>query len=244
MISVTLLSKNSARHLSKVLDALQPFEEVLIYDNGSSDSSKEIARRYPNVNWVEGPFLGFGPTHNEASRRAKNDWIFSVDSDEIPTPELVREILALNLTRGYVYTVARQNEYRGRWIRGCGWYPDRVTRLYHRFDTHFSDAQVHEKVLIENMQVVNLRHPLRHLSYENLSDFLVKMEHYSELYSRERAGKVPSSPCKAILHALFAFFKSYFLKKGFLDGYPGFVISSYNAHTAFYKYLKLYEKNL
>lgn len=244
MISVTILSKNSERHLAKVLDALTSFDEVLLYDNGSMDKTLEIGESYPNVVIKKGSFQGFGPTHNIASALAKNDWIFSCDTDEVATPELIEEIKSLTLERKKVYSIPRRNEYRGRWIKGCGWHPDRVTRLYHRADTRFTDAQVHERILTDQVQVIDLKSPLRHFSYDDIGDFLLKMEHYSELFAKERKGKVSSSPSKAALHALYAFFKSYFLKKGFLDGYPGFVISSYNSHTAFYKYLKLYEANL
>lgn len=243
MISVTLLSKNSERHLAQVLEPLAPFDEVLLYDNGSTDRTLEIARRFPNVKIVSGPFIGFGPTHNQASSLAKNDWIFSLDTDEIATPELIQELLSLPLQRGQVYSVSRKNEYRGRWVRGCGWYPDRVARLYNRLDTRFTEALVHEKIITDHLALIDLKSPLRHLSYHDLSDFLTKMQRYSDLFAEERLGKVASSPTKATLHALFAFFKSYFLKRGFLDGYPGFVISCYNSHTAFYKYLKLYERN-
>ena len=94
----------------------------------------------------ERPFIGFGPTHNIASSLAKHHWILSIDSDEIVTPALANEIQALTLTRGSVYSFPRHNEYRGKWIRWCGWHPDRQIRLYHRLDTQFTDAQVHEAV--------------------------------------------------------------------------------------------------
>lgn len=244
MISVTLLAKNSERHLEKVLAALHSFDEVLLFDNGSTDQTLAIARRFPNVQIKEGTFKGFGPTHNEATSLARNDWILSIDSDEVVTPSLNTEIQSLKLERGTVYTIPRQNEYRGRPIKGCGWSPDIVTRLYNRRDTYFTDAAVHEKIVDKNLLIHPLKNPLQHYSYDNLHDFLSKMQHYSDLFAKDRVGKIKSSPCKAVLHGWFAFFKSYILKKGFLDGYPGFVISRYNAHTAYYKYLKLYEYNL
>lgn len=243
MISVTLLSKNSEKHLQKILEVLSDFDEVLIYDNGSTDRTLEIAKRFANVVVHEGPFFGFGPTHNKASSLAKNDWIFSLDTDEVPTKELLKELAALQLKRGRVYSVPRSNVYRGRTIKGCGWSPDRVIRLYNRLDTKFTEVQVHERVISQGLQEIPLKGPLLHYSYESVHDFLTKMQAYSDLFAKENAGKIPSSPCKAILHAVFAFFKSYFLKRGFLDGYPGFLISVYNSHTALYKYLKLYENN-
>jgi glycosyltransferase involved in cell wall biosynthesis len=243
MISVTILTKNSQKYLKQVLDALRPLDEVLLYDNGSKDETLAIAAAFPNVKVETGPFMGFGKTHNHASSLAKNDWILSIDSDEVATPELLKEILELKLERGSVYSMPRQNQYRGKWIKWCGWHPDRQLRLYNRLDTRFTDAEVHEKIILKGLKEVRLNSSFKHFSYENLSDFLAKMQHYSELFAKERAGKVSSSPLKAYLHGRFAFFKSYILKRGFLGGYEGYIISSYNAHTAFYKYMKLYEMN-
>lgn len=244
MISVTLLARNSEQHLQQVLESLQAFEEVLLFDNGSTDRTLEIAAKFPNVVIKQGIFSGFGPTHNLASSLAKNDWILSIDTDEVVTPALSKEILSLTLEPETVYILSRQNEYRGRVIKGCGWSPDKVTRLYNRKVTQFSDAAVHEKIIDKGLKKVELAAPLKHYSYRDLHDFLKKMQHYSDLFALDRVGKVTSSPVKALLHGWFAFFKSYLLKKGIFDGYPGFVISLYNGHTAYYKYLKLYEKNL
>lgn len=241
-ISVTILTKNSAKYLSQVFEALASFDEVLIYDNGSSDDTLSIAKCFPNVTVRQGPFTGFGPTHNVASDLAKHDWIFSIDSDEVATPELVQELATLALDSSSVYSVWRQNFYNGRWIRWCGWYPDRQVKLYNRQKTRFSDAQVHEAVITDNMKVVELVAPVRHYPYENTADFLNKMQTYSALYAKQARGK-RSSVSKAVGHGVFAFFKSYILKRGFLGGREGFIISVYNGNTAFYKYLKLLEES-
>lgn len=243
MISVTILTKNSQKYLKEVLLSLQMFEEVLLYDTGSTDETLNIAMTFPNVKIHRGEFSGFGPTHNKASDSAKHDWILSIDSDEVVTEEMAAEIRRVVLNPNAVYSFPRHNYYRGKFIKWCGWYPDRQFRLYHRKHTRFTDAQVHEAVVIENMHHIPLNAPLRHYSYENVSDFLSKMQSYSELFAVQNKGKKKSSISKAILHGWFAFFKSYVLKRGFMGGYEGFVISVYNGNTAFYKYLKLLEAN-
>jgi glycosyltransferase involved in cell wall biosynthesis len=242
-ISVTILTKNSEKYLQKVLSALSVFDEVLIYDNGSSDKTLEIAREFSNTRICVGQFIGFGKTHNTASAAAKNDWIFSIDSDEEVTPALVQEIEAINLDKAHVYSIPRNNFFNGKWIKGCGWYPDRQIRVYNRKATQFTNDEVHERVLSDGMEIVELRSPINHYSYESITDFLSKMQTYSTLFAKQNKGKKSSSTCKAVLHSWFAFFKSYILKKGFLDGKEGFIISRYNANTAFYKYLKLAEAN-
>jgi glycosyltransferase involved in cell wall biosynthesis len=242
-ISATLLTKNSERFLDEVLKSLKSFDEIVIYDNGSTDRTLEIAKHYSNVTIHQGPFLGFGLSHNKASSLAKNDWIFSIDSDEVVTERLQEILLALKPTPHTVYAFPRENYYNGKWIQWCGWCPDYQVRLYNRTQTKFTDAHVHEAIITKNMKMQKLDAPLIHYSYNSLEDFLSKMQSYSTLFAEQNKGKKTSSPWKAISHAFFAFFKSYILKRGFLGGYEGFVISSYNAHTAFYKYLKLYEAN-
>lgn len=242
-ISVTILTKNSEKYLSQLLDSLTAFDEVLIYDNGSTDDTFEIAKGFSNVKIVVGPFEGFGPTHNKASSYAKHPWILSIDSDELTTPEMVKEIASLTLQEDAVYSFPRHNYFNGKFIRWCGWYPDRQRRLYHRDKTQFTNAQVHEAIITSNMRLIKLKGPLIHYSYDSIADFLSKMQSYSTLFAQQNQGKKSSSQYKALIHGLFAFIKSYILKRGFLGGYEGFVISAYNGHTAFYKYLKLYEAN-
>lgn len=243
MISVTILTKNNEKYIKEVLESVRDFDEVLIYDNGSKDNTLSIAESFPNVTIIKGPFMGFGETHNHASSLAKNDWILSIDSDEIVKPELVKEIQGLTLDPRCVYSMPRDNYYRKKHIKWCGWYPDRQYRLYNRQHTRFTDAKVHEQVIVEEMQHIPLKKSIIHYSYSEISEFLDKMQSYSTLFAQQNKGKKHSSPLKAVLHAVYSFIKSYFIKRGILGGYEGFLISSYNAHTAFYKYLKLYEEN-
>jgi glycosyltransferase involved in cell wall biosynthesis len=241
MISVTVLTKNSERHLKEVLASLAQFDEVVVVDTGSTDHTIAIAKGFENVRLYERPFIGFGPTHNIASALARHEWILSIDSDEIVTDALRNEILSLPLDAGCVYSFWRKNYYHNRHIRGCGWYPDQVIRLYNRTKTSFSDALVHESVRAEGFRTVPLSAPVLHYPYECVADFLVKMNAYTTLFAEQNPRKKASIP-RAILHALFAFFKTYLLKCGFLLGAEGFEIAWFNMNCAFYKYAKLRER--
>lgn len=242
-ISVTVLTKNSQKYLKEVLKALAPFDEVLVYDTGSEDDTIAIAKRFPNVRVIEELFIGFGPTHNMASAAAKHQWILSIDSDEVVTPEMIQEMNKITLDDDAVYTFARHNYYNGKFIKWCGWYPDRQIRLYNKTKTRFSDDQVHEAIISQGMKKIALDAHFVHHSYSNISDFLAKMQSYSTLFAQQNCGVVSSSVPKALLHGFYAFFKSYLLQLGILGGFEGFLISSYNGHTAFYKYIKLREAN-
>lgn len=243
MISVTILVKNGERCLKEVLTSLKNFNEVIVFDTGSTDKTIEIASKFPNVALHQAPFIGFGPSHNAAAACAKNDWILSIDADEVISEELSNEILSLQLDANTIYSFPFFNFFNGKHIKWCGWHPESHIRLYNRKVTSFSEALLHEGVVKKNLKEIRLTHPVYHYSYDSISHFLQKMERYSTLFAEQYQYKRHSSPWIAIYHGLGAFLKSYFLKKGFLGGYEGFIISLYNGHTAFYKYIKLYEAN-
>lgn len=244
MISVTILTKNSAETLEATLRSLKNFPEVLVLDTGSTDHTLDIAAQFPHVKIVLEQFRGFGPTHNRASELASNDWILSIDSDEILTPDLASEVLSLKLDPNCVYSIDRHNYFNGKRMTCCsGWYPDRIVRLYHRKSTRFTDDAIHESVIARGLRIIPLRWPLLHTPYRSIDAFLAKMQTYSTLFAEQNAGKKTSSLGKALCHASAAFFKNYFLKRGFLGGKEGFIISLYNTHTAYYKYLKLAFRN-
>ncbi len=244
MISVTILAKNSEETLENTLKSTQNFPEVILLDTGSTDATLEIASRFPNVKVHKRPFEGFGSSHNAATALASHDYILSLDSDEVLKPDLAEEILSLNLDPKATYTILRENYFRGKHIKGCaGWHPDWVCRLYNRKETSFDLAKVHEKIIQGPLKNIRLQGAMTHTPYRKIGDFLTKMETYSTLFAKQHAGKKKSSFFSAISHGFAAFFKSYVLKKGFTLGEEGFLISLYNGHTAFYKYLKLAEEN-
>jgi glycosyltransferase involved in cell wall biosynthesis len=241
-ISVTILTNNSGAYLSECLSALQAFSEVVILDNGSTDDTVAIASGFRNVTLHEHPFTGFGPMKNIAVDKASNDWILSVDSDEIVTPELAHEILGLKLDGNMVYVIERDNHYHRRLIRGCGWDNDRVERLFNRKSTKYDDKLVHEGLIMSgNLNTELLSGRLNHYPYDNASQLLQKMQHYSTLWAEEYHGRKKVSPLKAMLYGILTFVKSYLLKNGWRFGYEGLLISVSNANGVFYKYIKLYE---
>lgn len=244
MISVTILVKNGQRRIKQVLESVKELDEVILLDTGSTDATVEIASHFSNVVIHRTDFKGFGPAHNTAAALAKNDWILSIDADEILSKELLKEILSLSLNSKCVYALRFHNFFNERHIKWCGWHPESHIRLYNKKMTRFSEALVHEGVLSGRLEQLCLHHPIYHYPYDTLSDFLQKMERYSSLFAEQYQSKRKSSPWIAIYHGMGAFLKSYLLKRGFLGGYEGFLISIYNGHTAFYKYLKLFQANV
>lgn len=243
-ISVTVLTYNSERTLYSTLQALKPFAEVIVLDCRSTDRTKEIALSFDNVQFYETPVQGFGQLHKKANKLASHNWILSVDSDEVLSPKLVQEILSLELDDPQkIYALCRKNFLWGRQIRGCGWSPDWVRRLFHKKAAAFDERLVHEKVCGENLKTVRLKGRADHTPYLSIGDFLEKMQRYSTLFAEQNRGKIKSGLGKALGHGTYAFLRSYFLRCGFLYGMAGWVISVYNCQTAYYKYLKLWELN-
>lgn len=243
-ISVTMITRDASRYLVESLGALQQFNEVIVLDNGSMDDTVALASTFPNVKVYESPFIGFGPLKNLAVSYARNEWILSVDSDEVLSEALADEILSLPLDPSRVYAIVRDNYYDQKLMRCCGWEDDTVDRLFCRKEVRFNDNQVHESLIFpQGATREKLRHRLKHYTYRNSEELIAKMQYYSTLWARDFAGKKSASPAKAVLRSLFAFVKFYFLKKGFLNGYEGLLISVTNANSVFYKYIKLYELN-
>jgi glycosyltransferase involved in cell wall biosynthesis len=244
-VSVVMIVKDGAKTIAQSLDSLKAFEDVVVYDNGSSDGTQEIVKGYNNVNLIEGEFIGFGDTKNKAAGYAVNDWILILDSDEVVEQELADTLLTENFDETQIYRINFKAFYRQRQIKYSGWNNQKIRRFYHRLHSQFNSNWVHENLINDAMRIQDLHSPgsIQHYSYHDISDFIVKVDRYSSLFAENNAGKKYSSPAKAIVNAGYSFFRTYVLKRGFMDGYPGLVIAFSHMATNFYKYIKLYEKN-
>lgn len=244
--SAVMITKNAERYLAQVLTALKVFEEVILLDNGSTDKTLEIAQSFINVRIFKHEFIGFGPLKNLAAEKASHDWIFSIDSDEIPDATLLEAIAKMvkEDATNVVGEVHRLNHFRGRLIAACGWAQDVLPRLYRKSAIRFNNRQVHEGLQIPETTIrQRLAGVLNHYSYEDAVGLIHKMQHYSTLFALEHQGKKSSSVTKAIIHGCSAFVKNYLLKGGIRYGGDGFVIAAANAQGAYYKYLKLRDFN-
>lgn len=241
-ISVVLIVRNAAASLAATLDSVREFDEVVVYDNGSSDDTVAIAGRYPNVKLHQGEFSGFGPTRNAAAALAQNDWVFSLDADEVVSEGLAASIAGLALGNSEtVYAVERQNYLLGARVRFSGWGSQWLTRLYNRTTHAFTNVAVHEKIALKNgEQAVQLTGTLRHTAMRDAGDFLVKMHRYTMLKAGESTRTY--HPAIIVLKTFWAFIRSYILRLGILDGWRGLLISVSEANGVFYKYIVIYSQ--
>lgn len=244
-ISAVIIVRDAEQTIGQTLESLKNFSEVILYDNGSIDRTLPIAGHYKNVKIILGEFTGFGDTKNVAANFAKNDWIFSIDSDEVLSSSLHDSIDNLELEDDCVYYCNRYNYYRKKRIKYSGWGKEKVTRLYNKKITGFNSKLVHEGIEVSrNLRHLKLHGEIRHYSYTNIADFNKKRGLYSDLFANENQGVRKSSPAIAFLSGTFAFLNTYITGLAFLDGYRGLLISVSNAHETFLKHLKLYEANL
>ncbi len=241
-MSVTIVTLNEAEHVAAAIDSVSWADEVLVVDSGSTDRTVEIARekgaRVSTRAWT-----GYGDQKNHAAALASHDWIFSLDADERVTPALASEVRALLRSepakRGY--RVPRVTLYLGRWIRTTDFYPDYQTRLYDRRSGLWNGRHVHESVRVEG-GVDYLRGELQHYSFRDVFDHVARINHYSTLAARQmhesgrRAGALDLA-----IHPPAAFLRNYVLRRGFMDGSAGLVISLLNAYGVFLKFAKLWE---
>ena len=241
-ISCVIIVKNAQNTMEKVLNSLKDFDDVVVYDNGSTDRTMQIVKKFNNTNLIEGEFKGFGWTKNKAVSFAKNDWIFSLDADEILSNNFVDNIKKINLNQNIIYSINRINFYKNNKIKHC-WSNDIIPRIFNKNLTSFTNDQVHEKIINNNFKNIIIIGDVKHYPYSNISDFIKKADNYSTLFAKNNKAKKSSSPLKASLNGIYSFVKTYFFKRGFLDGYAGLVIAFSHMVTNFYKYIKLYELN-
>lgn len=240
-ISITILAKNAQKTLKECLEALKDFDEIILLDNESSDDTQLIAQGFPNVKIYSSAFIGFGALKNLAISYAKNDWILSIDSDEILEEDAKQMIATMNLQTDTIYALPRKNLYKNEWIKACGWYPDYVWRLFNRTFTHFNDNVVHESIIIpQNARTLKLQSGIKHYAYESIYSLIEKMQRYSNLWAEQNLHREVSM-AQSIFRGSWSFFRNYFFKKGIFYGYKGFIISFCNALGTFIKYAKLYE---
>lgn len=242
-ISATIITLNEGDNIADCLAGLDFVDEIIVLDSGSSDQTEELCRVHPKVRFYHQEWLGYGRQKNRAAELARHDLILNVDADERVSPQLRRSIEQFDSSSFAAARMARENYFGRRWIRHCGWYPDYSTRLYDRRRCSFSERAVHESLQTAGA-VATLAGNLVHYTYNGVGDYLERMNRYSMLAAEEyhRAGKT-AGLLRMLVKPVAMFIKMYLLRRGFLDGRTGLVLSLLYAVYTFCKYAKLSELN-
>jgi glycosyltransferase involved in cell wall biosynthesis len=238
-ICPVLITRDAAATIGRTLTSLATFPEVIVYDNGSIDETLECCRQFPNVKVVTGDFFGYGRTKSHAVNLARGDWVLSIDADEYVSAELLTTLEATKFDDPSVaYAVERHNLFLGKDIRRGGVGNDWLVRIFNRRRCRFSDAVVHEKVIVPpGCRTERLRGALWHQACTDLNQVLDKVSRYSEL---SRGGARTRGVLHIWLGSVWSFFRSYVLKGGFVEGWRGIVIAHAYAMGTFFKHMKRY----
>jgi glycosyltransferase involved in cell wall biosynthesis len=240
-LSVIIITKNEEHDIRDCLESITWADEVVVLDSGSTDNTLKIAKKYTDKVYSSVDWQGFGIQKNRVLAYASSDWVLSLDADERVSDALRQEIQkAIQSEYIFIFKIPRLSSYCGKFIRHSGWWPDYVIRLFKRGEASFSDDLVHERLVFEG-EANKLIAPLVHITYKDLNEVIVKINHYSSLgaknsYQKGKRGSLAS----AIIHGIWAFIRTYIFRAGFLDGAEGFMLAISNAETTYYRYLKLF----
>lgn len=242
-LSAVIITLNEEKNLPRCLQAVKNVaDEIVVVDSSSQDRTVAIAKEY-GARVIDQPFMGYGRQKNFAVDQAGNDWILSLDADEVLTPELEASILKVKEQQACnAYELARLTNYCGKWVRHCGWYPDKKIRLFNRKAGAWQGDMIHERWEPTNKSepIGELNGDLLHYSYYTIADHIKQIEKFTELSAREAVEKgKDASLMKILFSPKWKFFTDFIIKLGFLDGYTGFLVCKYSAYANFVKYTKI-----
>lgn len=244
-LSVVLITKNEGKILSRCLDAVSWADEIVIADSYSTDRTVEIAKAYGAGVYMK-KWAGYSAQKNFAISKAKNNWILSLDADEIMTPGLKDEILKItgspaSAVRETGFFIPRRTYFYGCLMRFGKVYPDYQMRLFRKGSGSFEKTEIHERLIIDG-EAGRLKTPLLHYSKADIGSHIDTVNSYTELEAK-RAVKLGYRPTgySVIIKPFLYFMKHYIWKFGFLDGLAGLVYYSINAAYVFVKEIKAME---
>lgn len=239
-VSVAIITRNAASDLDRCLASLGFAAEVVVLDQASTDDTAGVCERH-GAALHQGEWRGFGPTKQAAADLCGRDWVLSVDTDEVVTPELAAAITALpDDPPAAAFAVNRLSRFLGRWIRHGGWHPDYVVRLFDRRRAGFDDRPVHEAVQVQG-EVERLPGLLHHHTYESMEQYVAKLNRYTTIAAEDlRARGRRATPWTAALRSQAAFWRMWVLEGGFLDGGAGLVLALSSSFYVLSKYTKLW----
>jgi glycosyltransferase involved in cell wall biosynthesis len=238
-LTIIIAAKNEAHNIADCVRSARFANEILVLDSGSIDGTRELATA-EGARVVQTDWPGYGPQQARGIAIAQSDWVMSLDADERIPPALREEILhVIGTPQADGYRVPRLSSFCGTFIHHSGWRPDYTLRLVRRVKAGFTSHFLHAHMTVDG-STRDLKESIIHYSYRDLDDVLEKLNRYASGNARDlHAQGKKGSLSKAIRHGLWAFLRTYVLRRGFLDGRHGFMLAVYNAESTYYKYVKL-----
>jgi len=242
-VSVAIITKNEERNIKDALESVKDFEEIVIVDAFSEDKTLDICRKYTDKIF-QYEWQGFAKQKQLAIDKTTLSWVFVLDADERVTEPLKKEIMKKIKEDKDGYFIPRKNFFLGRWIKHSGWWPDYTLRLFKKEKGKVELREVHEKIIVDG-KIGYMKEPFLHYTYQNIEEFIKKMNNYASLSAQEIVKRNPSRYkifYKIIFSPCFTFLKMYIFRLGLLDGIRGLILAMLYSFYGFLKYAKVWER--
>ena len=240
-ITAIIPTFNEQHNIVDVIKSVDFADEIMIVDSFSTDKTVELAT--PLVDTIlQRKYENSASQKNWSIPQAKYQWILLLDADERVKKELKKEIFSVleSKTNYSAFWIKRENYFMGKKISFSGWRGDRVIRLFKRDECKYEEKYVHAEIVTKG-KIGILKNKLTHNTFKSKDDYLKKLERYAKWQAKDYDKKTGSITIfHTLIKPIFRFIKHYFIQLGILDGYVGFIISSYQAKAVKmrYKYLK------
>jgi len=246
-LSAILITKDEEDNIKDCLESVKWADEIVLVDQSSTDKTVEITKRYTDKIYVVESKGICEPDRPFAVSKASYDWVLYVDADERISSSLRDEIAALLKSsdeKKDAYFIPRKTFFLGRWIKGCGWYPSYVIRLFKKGKVFFP-AQIFKDGETQ-ADCGYLKEHILHYSYKNIEEYFRKANRYTMLLAETEYKKglrinLINFLFLFVIKPIYWFFKKYFFLKGFMDGIYGFFISYFTAAGIIITYAKVWE---
>lgn len=243
-LSVVTLTKNSSEIIEDCLKSVSGWvEEIVIVDDNSRDNTLEIVRKYTDWIFVK-KWEKEGAHRNFAYARAKCDYILSLDSDERVTPELKQEIINLfkEGPKYNGYNIPHRNFIGSHWIKYGGWYPNAKLKLFRKDQFKYEEeAEYHPRAFLEG-KTFTLKSDIIHYAYRNFENLFSKLNHQTNFEARKWVRDRRKMNFGICMNKIISrFIKFYFVKKGYKEGFIGFMMALASGLYQLMTYAKYWE---
>lgn len=247
LLSVVVITRNEAHNLPRLLASVEGLaDEVVLFDSGSTDGTLAIAEQ-AGARVISCDWEGWSATKNRANAAARGQWILSLDADEALTARSAAAVLAhiqgpARDAHGAwrVGEINRLTRYCGAWVRHSGWYPDRKVRLWPAGSAQWEGA-IHERPVFDGTTAIHrIEGDVEHHSYPHAADHLHQIERFGAVWAADQheRGK-RHSKLLVLLKVGAQWVKSFWIKRGFLDGRTGWTIARRSAWATWRKHARL-----
>ena len=241
-LSVVVITKNEEKNIDDCLGSVHGWaDEIIIVDDESIDKTVELAKKYA-TKILHRKMDNEGIHRNWAYAQAKNEWVLSLDADELASDELKEEISGiLPATKFHAFDIPLRNYIGHYWVRHSGWYPANKLRLFMKSRFKYEEVGVHPKVFL-NGDTGHLTKDIIHKGYPDFEHFLASLNRQTTLEAKKwiETGRSMSLG-QAVWRTMDRFPRSYIGKKGYKDGFIGFMIAFFASLYQIMSYAKYWE---